>query len=242
MTPGLAKTRAELPWLYYPENDRVIINAHNFDGGGGGGENYLLLDGTGDYTSAPRIAAYELTTTLEIVAKIAADDYTSGTQVVVGNWTRAYCLFVLASGQVALGLYNTSHSFSGKTSSAALSVADGEQIWIKATYDGSVGQVKFYTSTDGASWSQLGSTQTGAPAEIYTGGSFLHDMYIGQQDSGTNYFSGKVYRAIVRDGIDGTAVFDADFSAATPGAGSITEDSSNAATVTLYGDAVIVAG
>jgi len=30
MTPGFAKLRAELPWLYYPRNDRVIINAHNF--------------------------------------------------------------------------------------------------------------------------------------------------------------------------------------------------------------------
>jgi hypothetical protein len=34
MTPGYAKTRQELPWLYYPEADRVIINAHNFGGGG----------------------------------------------------------------------------------------------------------------------------------------------------------------------------------------------------------------
>lgn len=30
MTPGFAKPRAELPYLYYPRNDRVIINAHNF--------------------------------------------------------------------------------------------------------------------------------------------------------------------------------------------------------------------
>lgn len=30
MTPGFAKSRAELPWLYYPRNDRVIINQHNF--------------------------------------------------------------------------------------------------------------------------------------------------------------------------------------------------------------------
>jgi hypothetical protein len=34
MKPGFAKTRNELPWLYYPEADRVIINAHNFGGGG----------------------------------------------------------------------------------------------------------------------------------------------------------------------------------------------------------------
>jgi hypothetical protein len=33
MTPGFAKSRAELPWLPYPEKDRVIINAHNLDGG-----------------------------------------------------------------------------------------------------------------------------------------------------------------------------------------------------------------
>lgn len=33
MTPGFAKSRAELPWLYYPRNDRVIINSHNFTSG-----------------------------------------------------------------------------------------------------------------------------------------------------------------------------------------------------------------
>lgn len=33
MRPGFAKSRSELPWLYYPEQDRVIINAHNFGGG-----------------------------------------------------------------------------------------------------------------------------------------------------------------------------------------------------------------
>jgi len=30
VTPGFAKSRSELPWLPYPEKDRVIINAHNF--------------------------------------------------------------------------------------------------------------------------------------------------------------------------------------------------------------------
>lgn len=31
MTPGFAKSRQELFWLPYPEPDRVIINAHNFN-------------------------------------------------------------------------------------------------------------------------------------------------------------------------------------------------------------------
>ncbi len=49
MTPGFAKSRAELPWLYYPENDRVIINAHNFTPPaiGIGGETLWLLPATG---------------------------------------------------------------------------------------------------------------------------------------------------------------------------------------------------
>lgn len=34
MIPGFAKSRRELPWLPYPESDKVyIINAHNFGGG-----------------------------------------------------------------------------------------------------------------------------------------------------------------------------------------------------------------
>jgi hypothetical protein len=43
VTPGFAKTRAELPWLYYPRNDRVIINAHNFTPTPVGFGNELLL-------------------------------------------------------------------------------------------------------------------------------------------------------------------------------------------------------
>jgi hypothetical protein len=57
VTPGFAKSRSELPWLPYPEKDRVIINAHNF----GGGSSY-------DTDAAAYIAAVE-----------AADDLTLGT-------------------------------------------------------------------------------------------------------------------------------------------------------------------
>ena len=205
--------------------------------------NYLLLDGAGDYASAPKIAAYDLTTELEIVAHIACDDYThTGTQTVVGNWQRAYGLAIAMSGKPVLLLYNTSHGWGGKTSSTALATTNGDAVWLKATYDGAAGQVKFYTAPDGASWSQLGSTQTGAPSAVYTGVSHLYGMTVGSQNSAGNPFKGKIYRAIVRDSIGGTAVFDADFTGETPGASSFTEDSSNAATVTLAGDAEIIAG
>jgi hypothetical protein len=35
MIPGFAKSRQELPWLPYPESDKVfVINAHNFPSAG----------------------------------------------------------------------------------------------------------------------------------------------------------------------------------------------------------------
>lgn len=36
MTPGFAKRRSEVPWLPYPENDRVIINPHRLPAPAGG--------------------------------------------------------------------------------------------------------------------------------------------------------------------------------------------------------------
>lgn len=45
--------------------------------------------------------------------------------------------------------------------------------------------------------------------------------------------SGTVYRAIVKDGIDGTTAFDADFASQTADALAFTESSANAATVTI---------
>lgn len=203
--------------------------------------NYLLLDGSGDCATAPKIAAYDLSTEVELVAHFACDDYTSSTQITIGNWVRAFAMFITSSAKPAMGLYNTSHSFSGKTSATALPVVDGEAIWLKTTYDGAAGEIKMYTSLDGTVWSQHGSTLTGAPSSIYTGASYVYGIFIGCQVGGANAFAGKIYRAIVRDGIDGTAVFDADFTAVEPGASSFIEDSVNAATVTLVGDAEIVA-
>lgn len=65
MTPGFAKPRAELPWLPYPEKDRMfVINSHNFPTGPaniGFGDELLILRGpTGvtDQSSAGNNGTY----------------------------------------------------------------------------------------------------------------------------------------------------------------------------------------
>jgi hypothetical protein len=64
MTPGFAKPRSELPWLPYPESDKVfVINSHNFTPSGPNliGDELLVLQGpTGltDLSGNGNVASY----------------------------------------------------------------------------------------------------------------------------------------------------------------------------------------
>jgi hypothetical protein len=86
---------------------------------------------------------------------------------------------------------------------------------LRATWRASDGRVQFFTSTnDGQSWQQLGSDAAFEfpPASINAG---TAPLWIGVRDdpdgNQTNRFAGRVRRAEVRDGIDGTVVASPDF-------------------------------
>ena len=200
----------------------------------------MQLDGTGDFASAPHISAYNLPTEFELICKVALADYTPATtQTLCGNWTRAYSLALVASGRPVLNMYNTSHGYFGATASTTIpGIVDGASVWLRATFDN--GSVKFYYGDDGVNWTQLGTTITASNSETYTGASFLTGQQIGAQSGGGNPTTGKIYRAITKDGIDGDVVFDADFSnQLLVGKTSFEESSVYGATVTLSGDAAI---
>jgi len=124
-------------------------------------------------------------------------------------------------------------------------VTNGVGRWIKVTFDvdnGASGyDVKFYESATDGSYSQIGSTVTGgATTSIYDGTALL-TMGAEQDDLTEMAFEGTIYNAFVLDGIGGTVQLDADFTAeaaGTPGddrnnVDTFTEDSANAATVTV---------
>ena len=101
------------------------------------------------------------------------------------------------------------------------------------TINSSTGAWDFYTSTDGSSWSALGTTQTPAPGDAFSVYDGMALVIIGVQNDGTSIpFVGKFYRAQILDGIGGTVVFDVNF-ANRAGSATFTEDSANYATVTL---------
>lgn len=204
-----------------------------------------------DYASAPNSAALQITGDIDLRAKIALTVPPGANYVPVGKSITAdlgYALRVNASGTLELDW-----SANGTTLLTSVSsVADpnaftGVAHWIRCTLDVDNGAaqkvIKFWTSPDGSTWTQLGATNTTAgTTSIFPSTRLLE---IGRTSSIGNFFIGNIYAVQIRNNVldDGTGiVFDADFtrSLATPGwldaaKTQFAESSVNAATVTVNG-------
>jgi hypothetical protein len=182
----------------------------------GSGTNYLSLPGTtGHYASTPDAAALDITGDIDIRAYIAMDDWTPATDTaVVSKYTttgnqRSYSLHVGSTGALIFLWSEDGSVQKSETSSAVNTFTNGTAHWVRATMDvdngASDAEIKFYTSEDGSTWTQLGSTQTnGATTSIFSGTGVLE---LGSRAAGTAaLFAGKIFSAQVRTGIDGTIV------------------------------------
>ena len=118
----------------------------------------------------------------------------------------------------------------------AVPFTDGQRGQIKITLDlnngSGVYEVKFFTATDGVTFSQLGTTVTGGTTTSLP--SVSATLVLNGAIGGAP-LAGKFYRFALRDGIDGTTVFDANFTTGITSGGqtTFTESSANAATVTI---------
>jgi hypothetical protein len=203
--------------------------------------NGLALPGvTGNYAKAPDSAALSITGDIEIAANVTLSDWTpANIHYICGKGDGIaydYVLFVKATtGLLQFRWYDGAARTADST--VAPTVSDGASLWVKATLDVNNGaggcDVKFYTSSDGSSWTQLGSTVTQAfTTSISDRATSIGFGCIGAGQGGSQ-FVGTVKRVIVKNGIGGTTVLDADFESATPNVSQFTESSSNAATVTI---------
>ncbi len=134
------------------------------------------------------------------------------------------------------------------TPNSVLGVTAGNYFLFKITLDvddGAGGNVlKYWFAPDGdlddATWTQAGGTQ-----QLGVGTTSIYastgDVHIGMTRTDGALYNGGAGRLQIRDGIDGTVVFDADFTKVAGGATSFTEDSSNGATVTINQDGLDVA-
>jgi hypothetical protein len=205
------------------------------------GTNYLHLPGGSNWATTPDAAALDITGDLEIVVRVALSDYTPTAnqilcskratgqyswQFFIGNTTGPLTLTVTGDGTTAIQ--------SQSVTPTAGTFVDGTTYWFRTTRTASTGvctwQYAADQTTEPTSWATLAANVNGASGNIFSGTAALD---VGGIAGGS--MDGRFYRCIVRNGIGGTTVFDADFTTGiTSGAQTtFTESSANAATVTI---------
>lgn len=190
-------------------------------------DNYMLSPGaSGDYASTPDSVVASVTGDIDIRVKVALDDWTpAAISTLLAKSTatadqRSYALSVKTDGtlQLQTSPTGTAAALVTSASTVAPTVANGAALWVRVTLDvddGAGGNVvKFYTSSDGTTWTQLGTTVTNAgTTSIYDSTTAVE---IGSRDAGTTQVSaGKFYVAQVYSG----AVKKLEFAAADAPAG-----------------------
>jgi hypothetical protein len=181
------------------------------------GFKYLDLPGTsGDYASTPDSAAASIAGDIDIRAKVALADWSSASdQALIGKWgsgtSRSYYLRADSTGRVRLFWTpdGTATNSISEISTAAVGFGDGEVGWVRAAMDVDDGSgnrvIKFYTSEDGITWVQLGTTIiTVGTTSIFDG---TDSVTIGQVANAIPA-TGRIYHAQVYNGIDGTLAVD----------------------------------
>ena len=178
---------------------------------------YVYLPGVAsNYLSVPDENALDITGDIDLRVRVALDDWTPNTEqqllakyLVTGN-QRSYRLSVRdTTGFVRLAWSSDGTTENFKQSTIAPTVGDGEPLWVRATLTvnngASQNEVRFYTSPDGLTWTQLGTTVTTAgTTSVYSSTSILE---VGTYNTGaSNPAALRCYRAQVLNGINGTAV------------------------------------
>lgn len=213
------------------------------------------------YASSPDSVATSITGDIDVKIKLNMYQWCHGayvgaatgsgyTQVIAAKWTntqRSWYLAVQSGGVLSFNWTTANSTILSTIATSHLPFDVNTTKWIRATMDvdnGAGGRTtKFYTSDDGTTWTQLGTTVTASgTTSIYDSTAAVTTP---TTDAGQfNLMDGIIYRLIIENGYDGagSVVFDANFETATAGATTFTESSSNAATVTINNASTNIAG
>lgn len=163
-------------------------------------------------------ASLDITGDLELAIWLTMDDWTpTGGNYLLSKSagfaaSGGYWWSISATGFLILA-WSDGASVLSRTSTSAVSFTNATPGWIKVTLDVNNGagghDVKFWTSTDGVTWTQLGTTVT--TAGVTSIGANTTALLIGANGFGLAPLLGQVHRTTVRNGIGGTAVLDIPF-------------------------------
>lgn len=173
---------------------------------------YLILDGTsGNYASTPHSAAIGITGNIALKGRHtptsntpAADMALQAKYVTTGN-QRSYMAMLTTAGKLRLFYSLTGSTGIQADSTVAVGFTDGTTWSYKIERNATTGEIIFYTSTDGVTFTQLGTTVIGTAGALFNATSA--PLEIGSYNNGTlSPFAGKIYYAEVRNLVSGIIV------------------------------------
>lgn len=168
-------------------------------GGGGGGAN------TADSV------ALSITGDLDIRTAVALDDWTPAVAGVIVSkdnevaGQRSWYVGVNSTGNLIIGISHDGTAITAATSSTPTIFANGTLGRVRYTFESATGNIKFYTSTDGIVWTQLGTTQTVTAGSIFDSAT---NVFIGSYGDGAFPILGNVYNLQIYNGINGSLAAD----------------------------------
>ena len=188
------------------------------------GTNYVYLPGVAtSFLSVPNDSPVQITGDIDVRQWVALDDWTPSSENEVGSKTggpgnRGWIFQVTTTGALRITYSADGTTLLTRTSTATISAADGSNLWVRFTLDVDNGaggnDVKFFTSTDGTNWTQLGATVTNAGTT-----SIFNTTAVVRDNGGSTSKAGKLYRFQIFASIDGTDKrLDIDTSVITSGA------------------------
>lgn len=174
-----------------------------------------MVNGIGNFTNiyVPDQASFDITGDFDLRVLVSLDDWTPGAQQTLicrdeGSVDRTWVLYMLTNGRPQFLWWDSGGTLRSATASINPTVADGAQLYIRVTLDVDNGaggnSARFYSSTDGLNWTQIGTTQT--QAFVTSIRATTAQITIGYAQNGYG-IQGKFYKAELRNGIDGTVVF-----------------------------------
>lgn len=178
------------------------------------GERYLdRTTGTTTRRLAVEQSAY-LSGTIDVRAKMRLSDWTPAAQVNVCGRSgtvgvRGWYAYINTAGVPYIAYSTDGTALGTMAANAASGIADGSDYWIRWLFtpnDGSGNRVfKAYKSTDGVTWTQIGTTVTTAGSVTLFNNS-TWGMECGGIASGVSAGLDRLYEIEIRDGEDGKLV------------------------------------
>lgn len=200
---------------------------------------------SGDYFSTPDSAANSITGDITLVIEAALTDWTpAAVNTFVSKdgvaTNRSYSFTVQTNGTLRFNYSLLGLTIVSITSSVAPSFVDGKKYHVAVERESATGKVRFYTSNDHTTWTQLGTEQTGVAGNIYNG---TAPVEFGNLASASYALVGKIYDSEAYAGLyvtsPSTAVMKYDFDPADWVSGSSFTSSETGEVWTLNGNALI---